>query len=278
MLESWLLNASCYVGGQGQYGRVTGYIEPIEDAEPGEKVRFENRMIGNAIPPGYVPAVEKGFLDACNSGTLIGHPVEVTSHSLQETSTPTPHLPLFHDCPFLFSFPLPLPHLDPKAVPLLLCSAILDYLSLPRSNVMKFYAQIHKGDGLPHSPTERFPELSLNFDRTVLFSQGITVALEDGAAHAVDSSELAFKLAAQYAFRSAFVKANPVILEPIMNVQVRFSSSGATLGGILPSNLIISQEPVQAAGYQSLQFTRDCRMQQGIKIHCSCKSWLVKKY
>lgn len=52
--------------------------------------------------------------------------------------------------------------------------------------------------------------------------QGITVALEDGAAHAVDSSELAFKLAAQYAFRSAFTKANPVILEPMMTVQVQF--------------------------------------------------------
>ena len=50
--------------------------------------------------------------------------------------------------------------------------------------------------------------------------QGITVALEDGAAHAVDSSEMAFKLAAQYAFRTAFTKANPVVLEPIMTVQV----------------------------------------------------------
>ena len=64
-------------GGQGQYGRVVGYVEPLEDPEPGEKVRFENRMIGNAIPPGYIAAVEKGFMDACNSGTLIGHPVEV---------------------------------------------------------------------------------------------------------------------------------------------------------------------------------------------------------
>lgn len=50
--------------------------------------------------------------------------------------------------------------------------------------------------------------------------QGITVALEDGAAHAVDSSEMAFKLAAQYAFRTAFTKASPVVLEPIMTVQV----------------------------------------------------------
>lgn len=56
---------------------MAGYIEPLEDPEPGEKVRFENRMIGNAIPPGYIAAVEKGFLDACNAGAQIGHPVEV---------------------------------------------------------------------------------------------------------------------------------------------------------------------------------------------------------
>lgn len=42
----------------------------------------------------------------------------------------------------------------------------------------------------------------------------------DGQYHAVDSSELAFRLAAQYAFREAFFKANPVVLEPIMNVSV----------------------------------------------------------
>ena len=42
----------------------------------------------------------------------------------------------------------------------------------------------------------------------------------DGVAHAVDSSELAFKLAAINAFREAFKKAKPVILEPIMSVEI----------------------------------------------------------
>ena len=44
--------------------------------------------------------------------------------------------------------------------------------------------------------------------------------LTDGAAHAVDSSELAFKLAAVYAFRSAYPDAGPSVLEPIMTVEV----------------------------------------------------------
>ena len=51
--------------------------------------------------------------------------------------------------------------------------------------------------------------------------EGVRVALTDGAAHAVDSSELAFKLACQYAFRDAYSKASPTVLEPIMAVEVR---------------------------------------------------------
>jgi elongation factor G len=46
------------------------------------------------------------------------------------------------------------------------------------------------------------------------------VVLLDGAAHHVDSSELAFNLASKGAFREAFMTANPVILEPIMDVSV----------------------------------------------------------
>ena len=44
--------------------------------------------------------------------------------------------------------------------------------------------------------------------------------LEDGQAHVVDSSELAFRSAAIGAFREAFPKARPVVLEPVMTVEV----------------------------------------------------------
>ncbi|HDR1501320.1 TPA: elongation factor G [Pasteurella multocida] len=46
------------------------------------------------------------------------------------------------------------------------------------------------------------------------------VRLHFGSYHDVDSSELAFKLAASLAFKAAFNKANPVLLEPIMKVEV----------------------------------------------------------
>ncbi|KAK1400693.1 Elongation factor G, mitochondrial [Heracleum sosnowskyi] len=112
-------------GGQGQYGRVCGYVEPLP---PGSstKFEFENQIVGQAIPAGFIPAIEKGFKEAANSGSLIGHPVE-----------------------------------------------------------------------------------------------NILVALTDGAAHTVDSSELAFKLAAIYAFRQCYTAARPVILEPVMLVELK---------------------------------------------------------
>jgi len=48
----------------------------------------------------------------------------------------------------------------------------------------------------------------------------ISVDLYDGSFHEVDSSEIAFKIAASQAFQEAAQKAKPVILEPIMNVEV----------------------------------------------------------
>ncbi|KAG5626978.1 hypothetical protein H5410_012196 [Solanum commersonii] len=112
-------------GGQGQYGRVIGYVEPLEPGS-GSKFEFENMLVGQTIPSNYVPAIEKGFREAANSGSLIGHPVE-----------------------------------------------------------------------------------------------NIRVVLTDGASHNVDSSELAFKLASIYAFRQCYTAAKPIILEPVMLVDIK---------------------------------------------------------
>ncbi len=48
----------------------------------------------------------------------------------------------------------------------------------------------------------------------------IQVTLYDGSYHPVDSSEMAFKIAAHQAFKGAFMEARPVLLEPIVNVEV----------------------------------------------------------
>ncbi len=48
----------------------------------------------------------------------------------------------------------------------------------------------------------------------------VRVAITDGSYHDVDSNEMAFKIAGSMAFKAGFAKAKPVLLEPIMNVEV----------------------------------------------------------
>ena len=108
-------------GGSGQYGRVAGYIEPLEDGE----YEFVNEIKGGAIPTEYIPACDKGFQAALAKGSLIGFPIV-----------------------------------------------------------------------------------------------GVKVTINDGQSHSVDSSDMAFQLAAIGAFKEAYPKAKPIILEPIMKVSV----------------------------------------------------------
>ncbi len=61
---------------------------------------------------------------------------------------------------------------------------------------------------------------------------GVRAAINDGASHSVDSSDMAFQQAAIGAFREAYAKAKPIILEPIMKVVVETPSEfqGEVLG------------------------------------------------
>jgi len=48
----------------------------------------------------------------------------------------------------------------------------------------------------------------------------VKVIVYDGKTHPVDSKDIAFQIAASHAFRESFEKANPILLEPIMNVEL----------------------------------------------------------
>jgi elongation factor G len=109
-------------GGKGQYGHVVFSMEP---GERGSGFVFENKIVGGSIPKEYIPAAEKGFREATESGVLAGYPV-----------------------------------VDLK------------------------------------------------------------VTLFDGSFHEVDSSEMAFKLAASIGFKEGIHRGNPILLEPMMKVEV----------------------------------------------------------
>jgi elongation factor G len=122
-------------GGAGQFGRVAGYMEPINDND----FVFENRVTGGAIPTQFISACEKGFKQCLAKGPKMEFPVT-----------------------------------------------------------------------------------------------GIKVVIDDGASHAVDSSDMAFLAAARGAFRQAYHGANPVIHEPIMKVSVELPSQfqGTVMGSL----------------------------------------------
>jgi elongation factor G len=112
-------------GGSGQFARVAGYIEPIEEAEDAKEYEFVDMIKGGVIPTEYIPSCDKGFQTAVKKGTQLGFPVV-----------------------------------------------------------------------------------------------GVRAVINDGAYHAVDSSDQAFQTAALGAFREAYDRAKPVILEPVMKVVV----------------------------------------------------------
>jgi elongation factor G len=59
-------------GGRGQYGHVWLEMEP---GEAGSGIVFENRIVGGVVPREYIPAVEKGVMEASQQGILGGYPV-----------------------------------------------------------------------------------------------------------------------------------------------------------------------------------------------------------
>lgn len=81
-------------------------------------------------------------------------------------------------------------------------------------------------------PKNYFPAVEKGIQESVLKGPmaaypvvGVKAVLYDGSYHPVDSSEMAFKKAASQAFKDGFMKANPVLLEPIANLKVTVPDS-----------------------------------------------------
>jgi len=59
-------------GGRGQYGHVWLKLEP---QPAGKGYEFVNGVVGGTVPREYVPAVDKGIREACETGVIAGYPV-----------------------------------------------------------------------------------------------------------------------------------------------------------------------------------------------------------
>lgn len=114
---------------------------------------------------------------------------------------------------------------------------VAGYMEPSKDGTFEFVNEI-KGGVIP---TEFIPALEKGFsaclEKGLLFGfpvMGMRIVVNDGRHHSVDSSERAFYQAAVGAFRQAYLKARPIILEPIMKVTVESPSEyqGAVMGSI----------------------------------------------
>jgi elongation factor G len=105
-------------------------------------------------------------------------------------------------------------------------------------------------------PTEYIPSVEKGF-RSMMAKgplagyqiAGVKMVLEDGSSHAVDSSDMAFQICARDAFRETFMKSSPVLLEPIMRVEVEAPSEfqGAVTGDLASRRGMIMHSEVRGS-------------------------------
>ena len=78
-------------GGAGQYARVIGYMEPIneqiDDPDADLSCVFEDATVGNNVPNEYIPAIEKAFHECTKKGPKTGYPVVGVRYVLTDGQT-----------------------------------------------------------------------------------------------------------------------------------------------------------------------------------------------
>ncbi|OBT98629.2 Mitochondrial elongation factor [Pseudogymnoascus verrucosus] len=88
---------------------------------------------------------------------------------------------------------------------------------------------------------------------------GTSMVINDGATHMTDSSEMAFKVATQQAFRKAFLQAGPVVLEPLMKTTITSPNEfqGNIVGLLNKRNAVILDTEI---GPEDFTLTADCSL------------------
>jgi elongation factor G len=130
-------------GGRGQFGDCHIEIEPLE---PGAGFEFVNQIKGGVIPSSFIPAVEKGALEAMQEGVVAGYPVKDVRVRLYDGSY---HTVDSSEIAFKLAGSLAMKKALEEASPVLLEPIMLVTLSVPEDSVGDVIGDLNGRRGRP---------------------------------------------------------------------------------------------------------------------------------
>jgi elongation factor G len=130
-------------GGRGQFGDAHIEIEPLE---PGAGFVFDNAIKGGVIPSGFIPAVEKGVLEAMQEGVVAGYPVKDVKVRLYDGSY---HTVDSSEMAFKVAGSLAMKQALEQASPVLLEPIMLVTVSVPEDAVGDVIGDLNSRRGRP---------------------------------------------------------------------------------------------------------------------------------
>ena len=130
-------------GGRGQFGDCHIEIEPLE---PGSGFEFVNAIKGGVIPTGFIPAVEKGVVEAMGEGVVAGYPVKDVRVRLYDGSY---HTVDSSEMAFKVAGSLAMKQALEQAAPVLLEPIMLVTVNLPEDAVGDVIGDLNSRRGRP---------------------------------------------------------------------------------------------------------------------------------
>jgi elongation factor G len=130
-------------GGRGQFGDCHIEIEPLE---PGSGFEFVNAIKGGVIPTGFIPAVEKGVLEAMSEGVVAGFPVKDVRVRLYDGSY---HTVDSSEMAFKVAGSMAMRQALSEATPVLLEPVMLATISVPEDSVGDVIGDLNSRRGRP---------------------------------------------------------------------------------------------------------------------------------
>jgi len=133
-------------GGRGQFGDCHISIEPLSDPEHPTGFEFINHIKGGVIPTSFIPAVEKGVIEAMRSGPIAGCPVKGVAVTVYDGSY---HTVDSSEMAFKLAGSIAMREAMGNAAPVLLEPIMLVTLSIPEDSVGDVIGDLNSRRGRP---------------------------------------------------------------------------------------------------------------------------------